>query len=130
MYTEFSVYILFLSAINFSRFSHLVSRLHRVVIHFPHPIFHCDVPLSSSRIPVASEYFKCCPISTILDCSNRNESNWIPTHLNTSDLATKSTNAVNLSQTSTWLNRPKSESEWPKFTLPLFTEEETVMFIG
>ncbi|KAJ6639527.1 hypothetical protein Bhyg_12273 [Pseudolycoriella hygida] len=72
-------------------------------------------------------------ITKILDCSNREEWFWIPTHLNTADLATKTSNPVDLSATSTWFNGPEflklPETQWPEFSPPVPNENEILLFI-
>ncbi|XP_037041775.1 uncharacterized protein LOC119078378 [Bradysia coprophila] len=71
-------------------------------------------------------------VSKILDCSEREEWYWIPTDINTADLATKTSNEVNLSKTATWFNGPEflhwPESDWPNFTPPQPKKAEIVMF--
>lgn len=72
-------------------------------------------------------------VSKILNCTKREEWSWIPTDINTADLATKTTNKVDLSQTSVWFNGPEflrlPETEWPQFQPPTPEPEEVLMFI-
>lgn len=72
-------------------------------------------------------------VSKILDCSNKSEWFWIPTRLNVADLATKTTNDVDLSTTSPWFNGPEFlhllQSEWPTFNPPKPDQEIVFMFL-
>lgn len=53
--------------------------------------------------------------------------------MNPADLATKTSNSVDLSKTSTWFNGPEflklPESQWPIFSPPIPSQNEMVLFI-
>lgn len=71
-------------------------------------------------------------ITKILDNSNSQDWRWIPTHLNTADLATKIQEKVDLSSNSKWFKGPSflslPEGDWPIFEVPQLMQEERVMF--
>lgn len=71
-------------------------------------------------------------ISKILDVSETKQWNWIPTEKNSADLATKTTNSVDLSSESFWFKGPTflRQSELPHFVPPTMSEEQIFMVLS